>query len=158
SSPVMRMLLDRGAEIRPKKGEGAPLFNATALGLATMAGNAEVIPQLLAKGDKPDDKYTFLGLFPGTVVPVSVALADTATLAALLDAGVSVDFADPENDDLTLLGSAVIANRMNAARLLISRGAKVDAVDKRGMTPLLYAASIDFGDSEMIDLLLKSGA
>ena len=31
-------------------------------------------------------------------------------------------------------------------------------VDKKGMTPLLYAASIDFGDSAMIDLLLKSGA
>jgi ankyrin repeat protein len=26
------------------------------------------------------------------------------------------------------------------------------------MTPLLYAASIDFGDAEMIELLLKSGA
>ena len=26
------------------------------------------------------------------------------------------------------------------------------------MTPLLYAASIDYGDSAMIDLLLKSGA
>ena len=26
------------------------------------------------------------------------------------------------------------------------------------MTPLLYAASIDFGDSSMIDLLLKAGA
>ena len=44
------------------------------------------------------------------------------------------------------------------ARLLIARGAKVDAVDKKGMTPLLYAASIDFGDSRMIDLLIKSGA
>ncbi len=30
--------------------------------------------------------------------------------------------------------------------------------DKIGFTPLLYAASIDFGDSAMIDLLLKSGA
>jgi ankyrin repeat protein len=26
------------------------------------------------------------------------------------------------------------------------------------MTPLLYAASVDFGDSSMVDLLLKSGA
>jgi len=31
-------------------------------------------------------------------------------------------------------------------------------VDKKGMTPLLYAASIDFGDSAMTELLLKSGA
>ena len=44
------------------------------------------------------------------------------------------------------------------ARLLIQRGADVNHVDQKGMTPLLYAASIDFGDSSMIDLLLKSGA
>ena len=28
----------------------------------------------------------------------------------------------------------------------------------KGMTPLLYAASIDFGDAAMVNLLLKSGA
>ena len=32
------------------------------------------------------------------------------------------------------------------------------ALDIKGMTPLLYAASIDFGDSALLDLLLKSGA
>ena len=53
---------------------------------------------------------------------------------------------------------AAIANRVEMARLLIERGADVNHVDKKGMTPLLYAASIDFGDSAMIDLLLKSGA
>ena len=38
------------------------------------------------------------------------------------------------------------------------RGADVNHLDKKGMTPLLNAASIDFGDSAMVDLLLKSGA
>ena len=47
---------------------------------------------------------------------------------------------------------------MEIARLLIAHGANVNHVGKTGMTPLLYAASIDFGDSAMIDLLLKSGA
>jgi len=31
-------------------------------------------------------------------------------------------------------------------------------MDKNGMTPLMYAASIDYGDSAMIDLLVRSGA
>jgi len=44
------------------------------------------------------------------------------------------------------------------ARLLLDRGAKMDAVDSRGMTALLYAASADFGNSSKVDLLLKMGA
>lgn len=52
----------------------------------------------------------------------------------------------------------MIANRTDIARLLIERGADVNHVDKKGMTPLLYAASIDFGDSAVVELLLKSGA
>jgi ankyrin repeat protein len=34
----------------------------------------------------------------------------------------------------------------------------VNVVDKQGMTPLLWAANIDFGDSAMVELLLRSGA
>jgi len=63
-----------------------------------------------------------------------------------------------DNDGITILSWAAIANRVDIARLLIERGADVNHVDKKGMTPLLYAASIDFGDSAMVELLLKSGA
>jgi ankyrin repeat protein len=34
----------------------------------------------------------------------------------------------------------------------------VNVVDKLGMTPLLWASNIDFGDAAMIQLLLGSGA
>ena len=63
-----------------------------------------------------------------------------------------------DGDGLTSLSWAAISNRLDMARLLISRGADVNHLDKKGMTPLLYAASIDFSNSEMIDLLLRSGA
>jgi ankyrin repeat protein len=44
------------------------------------------------------------------------------------------------------------------ARMLIERGADVNATDTLGMTPLLWAASSSFGDAAMIELLLASGA
>jgi ankyrin repeat protein len=34
----------------------------------------------------------------------------------------------------------------------------VNHVDKFGMTPLLYAASIDFGDTAMMEKLIAAGA
>src|SRR5689334_19206956 len=64
----------------------------------------------------------------------------------------------PEGDNWSALERAVHNNRIDIARLLIQRGANVNYVDRFGYTPLLLAASIDFGDSEMIDLLLKSDA
>ena len=56
------------------------------------------------------------------------------------------------------MGWAAIGNEPGVARLLIERGADVNHVDRFGMTPLLYATSVDFGDSTLIDLLIKSGA
>jgi ankyrin repeat protein len=57
-----------------------------------------------------------------------------------------------------MLGRTVLNNEVEMARTLIARGANVNVVDKLGMTPLLWAANVDFGDTAMIELLLKSGA
>jgi ankyrin repeat protein len=65
---------------------------------------------------------------------------------------------EEDDDGISILSWAAIANRVEMARLLIERGADVNHLDKNGMTPLLYAASIDYGDSAMVDLLLRSGA
>jgi ankyrin repeat protein len=44
------------------------------------------------------------------------------------------------------------------ARLLIERGAHVNHVDRWKMTPLLWSASVDFGESELIEVLTRAGA
>jgi ankyrin repeat protein len=156
SSAAMNLLLDHGAKVRLPKGQGSALFNALPTLLAGFSGNADIIPRLVREGDWVDDKMLLIGIFPATPMLFLVQTQRTDSVRVLLDAGAKVDEAD--NDGVTLLDWAAIANRAEIVRLLIQRGADVNHVDKNGMTPLLYAASIDYGDSTVIDLLLKSGA
>jgi ankyrin repeat protein len=156
SSAAMNLLLDHGATVRLPQGQGAPLFNANPIFLATFAGNADIVDRLRKEGDRVDDKMNVLGMFPLTPLMMLATWHRTDAVRALLDAGARVDEID--SDGISLLGWAAISNRVDMARLLIRRGADVNHLDKKGMTPLLYAASIDFGDSGMVDLLVKSGA
>jgi ankyrin repeat protein len=155
-SPALRLLLDRGAQVRPASGQPPPLFNAHPVFLAAYAGNAEVLPRLREEGGSLNEPMSLIGLAPVTPLMAAAALDHVDVVQALLAMGVPVDELDP--DGITALGWAAIGNQIELARRLIARGADVNHVDRKGMTPLLYAASIDFGDSAMIDLLVKSGA
>jgi ankyrin repeat protein len=62
---------------------------------------------------------------------------------------------DELNEGLT---PAVIDDRGATVRDLIQRGAAVNHLDKFGMAALHYAASMDHGDTQMVELLLLSGA
>ena len=115
-----------------------------------------MIQRLVQAGSPVDDSMIALGMFPSTATSTAVGFGDAATTRALLDAGVQAG--ETDGAGFTLLYLAVVSNRLDVARLLIERGAGVNAVDKHGMTPLLYAASADFGDSSMVELLLKLGA
>jgi ankyrin repeat protein len=121
STSATQLLLDKGAEVQLPKGAGRPLFNAIGLSLATMSGNVEAIRLYASRGDRFDDPFVALGVFPGPAAGTPVFSGDTRAIAALLDAGMAVDMAGP--DGMTLLGMAVLANRIDAAKLLISRGA-----------------------------------
>ncbi len=156
SVAAMNLLLDHGAKVRLPKGQGAPLFNAFPIFLAAFSGNSGIIDRLHKEGDRLDDKMNVIGMSPLTPLMALATTHRTDAVRALLDAGANV--AEVDDDGISLLSWAAIANRVEMARVLIERGADVNHVDKKGMTPLLYAASIDFGDSAMADLLLKSGA
>jgi hypothetical protein len=154
--PALELLFARGAQLRLPKGQGGPLFNATGMALAAISGNASLVPLFAAKGDKPTEKFLSLGIFLGLPAFTPVQSGDVETTKALLDAGLPVDSAD--DDQLTLLDWAVLANRPGTARLLIARGADVNHVDRYGMTPLKHAASIDFSDPAIPEMLRNAGA
>jgi ankyrin repeat protein len=156
ASAAMNLLLDHGVKVRMPKGQGAPLFNAFPIFLAAFSGNSGIIDRLRKEGDRVDDKMNMLGMFPTKPLLSLASTHRTDSVRALLDAGAKVD--EEDDDGMTALSWAAIANRVEMARLVIEHGADLNHVDKYGMTPLLYASSIDFGDTAMLDLLLQSGA
>jgi ankyrin repeat protein len=135
-TPGMKLLLSRGADV---SGTPSPLV------LAAGIGNAEALKPLHEAG--------------ASLSRALLAAVRTGQLGAareLLDLGAPLDETDAS--DASALDRAVVSNQLELTRLLIERGANVNRVGRSGMTPLLYAASIDFGDSKMIELLLTSGA
>ncbi len=81
---------------------------------------------------------------------------DKETVRTLLDLGADIN--KPDQEGLTALTWATLANRIDVVRLLLDRAADPNRVDQYSMTALLYAASVDYGDSTVLDLLLTHGA
>ena len=152
---AINLLLDRGAQVAPPS-DGAPVFSANPFVLASYAGNAKSLKRLLAAGGKVDEAFVAIGTSRTTPMLGAFKFGDVDVANTLLDLGAPVDFAD--GNGITMLGRTVLNNEVEMARALIARGANVNVVDKLGMTPLLWAANVDFGDAAMIELLLKSGA
>ena len=104
--------------------------SAYELAAAAKSGCVPAIEALLAKGANPN-------------------VAEVA-LSAMGNNGLSIA-------DRTPLFYAAEENRVEAAKALLSKGAKVDARDKKGLTPLMVASSTANG-ADVVKLLLGAGA
>jgi ankyrin repeat protein len=153
STVAVRLLLARGADASML--QGAPLFNADPLFLAAYAGNADVLRDLLKAGASLNGEMKLIGTSSTDPISGAVRFGYLDVARVLVELGAPVDRSDAR---ITPLVKAVLGDQVEMAKFLISKGADVNHVDGNGMTPLLYAASIDFGSPAMIDLLLKSGA
>ncbi len=153
STPAIRLLLARGADAGQSQGQ--PLFNADPLFLAAYGGNAEVLPDLLKAGASLNGEMRLIGTSSTDPISGAVRHGYLDVAETLVKLGAPVDRTDAR---ITPLVKAVLGDQVAMAAFLIAKGADVNHVDGNGMTPLLYAASIDFGTSAMIDMLLKAGA
>jgi ankyrin repeat protein len=156
ATPVIRLLLDRNADIGVPAGAPPPLANAYPTAFAAHAGNAAILPLLNRAGDRVDTAFNVIGGNPRTPLTVAVILGRRDAARVLLDLGAAVDQTNPNGR--TALAAAVLGHRTELVQLLLARGANVNYVDSAGMTPLMYAATIDFGDAAVVDLLLRAGA
>jgi len=150
---VVRLLLKKGA--KPNAEKGVEVRNdATALFFAAMAGDVQMAGALIDAGARLD-RMKILGRFPQSPLLYAVTL-DSAMVELLIARGANPNEVD--DDKISALGWATISNNSGVVQSLIKTGANVNQVDNFGMTPLLYAASVDFGDTTVLEKLIAAGA
>jgi ankyrin repeat protein len=110
-----------------------------------MAGDLENVKLLLAHGADPDD-----------ALASAVTFGYPEIVKALIAAGASAK--GTESSGINLLHWAVITNHPEVIPALVKAGVPVNATDNFGYTPLMYAATIDFGNAGSVAALLKAGA
>ena len=150
ASPILSALYrgDREEAERLAQTSRLDLFEAAALGRASRLEEALAETPHLA-GATTDDGFTALHLaafFSGDV--------DCARL--LVDAGTDVNALADNDTGLRPINSAAAAGSNGIVKLLLGRGADVDATQNGGYTPLHSAAAN--GNAELVSVLLESGA
>jgi ankyrin repeat protein len=167
------MLIERGADLN-----AANRFGATALLRAAQNGCADVVEALLRAGADANkaDKEGDAPLSEATSAPIAKMLIErgadvnatnkrggTALLRAarydradvveaLLLAGAANKANDDGNAPLSVAASAPIA------KMLIERGADVNATDECGQTALLLAVQDENDRSDVVEALVQAGA
>ena len=151
----VRALLDHGADLREP--ERPPMFNASPAFYAVFSGETATLDLLAARGADLTRKMAVLGQAPVRPIDLAVLQHDMLMVRALVRHGADLNGDDPDAP-VSALSQAVLANDAAMARVLIALGADVNKIDSIGLTPLLHAVSVDFGDTAMTQLLLSAGA
>ncbi len=159
----VRLLLARGVEPTAKAVTIAASYRGTAASIrlllerkpeaiapaalerASMSGDSENVKLLLEYGAEPS---------AGLSEAVTFGYPDIVRI--LIAAGANAKMT--EDTGVNLLHWAAIANRPEVIPALVQAGVLINATDEFNYTPLMYAATIDFGDAKAVQALLKAGA
>jgi ankyrin repeat protein len=140
---AMKVLLEVGADVEVCTIVGnTPLF-------AAASGGADNVRLLLDKGANVN-ATSLSGTTP------LMGASDTTVVALLVTHGANVSIRSKRGE--SALADAARRGDLEAARLLLDKGADVNIVDYRGYTPLILAAQFDRDSPELVRLLLSRGA
>lgn len=144
NSANVAKLLAAGAPAMPPEGTRG---RNTPLGLAAMSGDMETLRLLLKAGADPNS---------GSALSEAVTFGHAQVVRELIAAG--ADASGVEGTGINLMHWATITNRAEVIPVLAAAKVPLDEVDDNGFTPLMYAATIDFGDTKTLEALLAAGA
>ena len=150
TAEIVRALLDAGAEAEPPdsaKAKHSPLL------FASMSGDLDTVSLLLSRGAKANPRPNPSGDSP---ISEAITFGRADVVRALVAAGAKVDLV--ESSGVNLLHWSTITNRAEVIPVLAKAGVDINAIDEAGFTPLMYAATIDFGDTSTLRALVAAGA
>jgi ankyrin repeat protein len=158
---VVRQLLAKGASVN-----AADAVGITPLIAAASVNDADVVNLLLAHG--ADASAASRGPV-GTALQGAAANGNSALVKTLLARSSNVDAVSVDSagtvkngpvqfGHVTALHLAVLSVNRDAVRQILAAGASVDALDIRGMTPLMFAIGTDRPDPRIVRMLLQRGA
>jgi ankyrin repeat protein len=154
-APMMRLLMKYGADPKIATEVGVtPLMAAACLdyyegetpGPLTGVSEAERLDAVKLAFDLGNDinARTHLGDFPMIGSPEYTLLDYPLNMDDLLELGVG----DPRWDGMTALHGAVISNQPSIVQFMIDHGAKLDARNRLGWTPLMMTKGIFMANSK----------
>jgi ankyrin repeat protein len=135
-------LLNAGAKV-----DVTDVYHRTPLMTAARAGYPKVVERLLRSGAN----VNFGGKDRAGALACAAGYGDAESVAVLLAAGADVN---PAGTNPLIWAAGV--NNLKVVKLLLEHGAKIDAKDAGGKTPLMRA--VENHCTEAVELLLKSGA
>lgn len=139
----LRVLLDAGASPQPT---GGVHVRRSPLEFAAMTGDAANVALLLSRGADAETG----------ALSEAITFGHDKIVQLLIHAGADTELTD--SSGVNLLHWATITNRSAVIPLLVKAKVPLDEADKAGYTPLMYAATIDFGDTRTLTALLRAGA
>ncbi len=169
SADKVRLLLTRGAKADSPATSGADVMTVAAgyrhsrdaMELLLKAG-AEITESSLETASRVGDVTVVKFLLAHGADPAASALAEAVTFGhadvvdTLIRAGADASITEPSG--VNLLHWATITNRTAVIPLLAKAKVPINDKDMAGFTPLMYAATLDFGETETLRALLKAGA
>ena len=155
NAETVRLLLEKGA--KPNADQGVEVRNdASALFFAVTADDVASATALLDAGARLNAPMKLIGRVLVSPLNYATSGGGAKMVEYLISKGANPN--EQDGDGISLLGWATINNHVDVVRALVGRGADVNHVDNFGMTPVLYAASIDFGNTAVLEALIAAGA